>query len=1425
MATTNPNRAPAFLASAATVTVNENTAAGQDIAGAGRTATDADLDTVAYSFVTTGGTDYDHFSLVPATGQVRTKDPLDFEAASSYTVTVQAIDPDGATGHITYTINVVDQNEPPDAPATPSVSSVAGAIDRLLVSWNAPANAGRPAISGYDVQYREGTGGNWMNGPQNVATTSATITSLAEDTAYQVQVRATNDEGTSGWSDPPGSGRTNIRDNSAPVFTVANAVRRVAENTAANRNVGSPVSATDNESDTITYTLEGPESSAFSIDASSGQVRTKDALDFETKSSYAFQVRAEDDRSASNTASVRVDVTNVTELPAVPAAPSVTATFRSNTSIDVSWTEPANPGPPISGYDLQYREAASGTWLDGPQNVTGTSTSIGGLVLDKVHQARVRASNADGDSGYSQPGSGRTSQIGNRAPSFPHSSATRDVPENSLAGLALGDPFIATDPDTDETIEYSLVGADAASFAIESASGQIQTKAGVAYDYETRNRYELAVKADDGHGGTDAIEVTVRITDEREPPESPGAPAVSPVHGSATSLDVTWDPPATPDRPHVTSYDLQYRKSGETSWRNGPQNRPAAIAVITSLEAGGAYEVQVRATNAEGDSGWSQSGFGSTHALAVRVAQAPARHDGSGSFTVQFQFSEEITITDEAEFRDDAAGSSGGSLTAARRIAGDLWEVTLQPDSNAAVVVSLTRSGGCNAQGALCSTGGAPLSHDLEHPVPGPDTAILTIRAVTSAVTEGSPAIFELHRAGPAPDDTLTVSLHVETEGDLFASSPPQTATFEAGAATVRVEVPTVDDSQAEPGGYVLYRIEPASALPPPFVPGTTREAAVRVIDNDGGPPPPVPPLARAQAATAPSSGSSGRKPQPLQLALWTDRPGYRVGETVRLYRTLDPHDDRSRYRTFVYLEKAGGGERRYLAPLYGQGTLRTEAVDGRGIPAWAATARRLSPAEKALIWEGPAPETGLWQFVMDLRPEGAAGLEEEIDMEREADRRIRRAWAKFPVARHGELLNRRGFDREITEDLTLRSDILYFLGHQLFVHEGATLTIEPGTVVLAYGRYAAIIVEQGGRIVAEGTRVAPVVLTCSLPSGQREPGCWGGLRILGRAPVTRLEGVAGGVLPPDRAVYGGSDPGDASGSLRYVRVQFAGVGAEPGASAPAISFHGAGDGTAIEHVQAHASLGPGIAFSGGTASCDHCVVSGSGAAGLAWERGWRGSASHLYVQHARGGTDGIDGANDEQGWDLEPRSLPALAHVTLVHSYPYGKRERKAAGLRLRTGSGVTARDLLVTRFGGGAVVAGPRAALLFEEGVSSLASSLLHRNGHRPRWGQLRRFTVPRDEIIDRDPKLRDVRYVPNPDPRPKANSKALKPDEAEEPDGRVSGQQEGPDGRASEGPETPNYIGAFGKDENWLEEWTFFGPQSDYDTRETNGAGGQP
>ena len=321
-------------------------------------------------------------------------------------------------------------------------------------------------------------------------------------------------------------------------------------------------------------------------------------------------------------------------------------------------------------------------------------------------------------------------------------------------------------------------------------------------------------------------------------------------------------------------------------------------------------------------------------------------------------------------------------------------------------------------------------------------------------------------------------------------------------------------------------------------------------------------------------------------------------------------------------------------------------------------------------------------------------------------------------------------------------------------------------------------------------------MLTCSQPAGQRQPGCWAGLRILGRAPATRPEAVAPGVLPAERPVYGGADVEDSSGLLRYVRVEFAGAAADPQAPGPAVGLYGAGSGTVLDHVQARSSLGDGFAFAGGTSICNHCVASGSGAAGLAWERGWRGGASHLYVQHGLAGGDGISGGHDPEGHDREPRSRPTLSNVTLVHAAPYGRRLREAVALRLSDGSGVRAYDLLATRFEGGAVRAGGRSLFLFGEGESSIHSSLLWLNGSPQVPGLLAQAV----EFSVRNPALRDVRDFANPDPRPKPSIDL------------VSWTLDVDANRRA------GYVGAFGWKQNWLEGWTVFGPESVYDLRNT-------
>ena len=285
-----------------------------------------------------------------------------------------------------------------------------------------------------------------------------------------------------------------------------------------------------------------------------------------------------------------ITLTDVEEKPLAPDAPGVSAVSGSSTSVSVTWTAPTNTGrPSISSYDLQYKKTAEQGWTDGPQNQTGTSATISSLDPDTEYQVHIRATNTDGDGPYSGPGTGRTADPANIAPTFSSSTATRefeeDVADGTRTGVDVGAPVTADDTDNG-SLTYTLEGTDAALFDIGSSSGQISTLSGTNYDHEADSSYSVTVKADDGRGGTDTIAVTITVTDVEEKPLAPDAPTVSPVSGSTTSVLVSWVAPSNTGRPSITSYDLQYREGNTGDFMDGPQNQTGTSATISGLVMG-----------------------------------------------------------------------------------------------------------------------------------------------------------------------------------------------------------------------------------------------------------------------------------------------------------------------------------------------------------------------------------------------------------------------------------------------------------------------------------------------------------------------------------------------------------------------------------------------------------------------------------------------------------------------------------------------------------------------------------------------------------------------------------------------------------------------------------------------------------------------
>ena len=349
------NTAPVFDPAAVDRSIAENTATDQDV-GAAVTATDADAaDTLAY---TLGGDDMASFDIVGTSGQIRTISGVSYDheaTKNTYTVTVTASDgTDSAVA--TVTISVTDVDEPPDAPSPILVTAVTDSSTRLTVSWTAPANDGKPDIESYDVRYRAGSSGDWSDGPEDVTTTTTTVSGLTADTEYEVQVRATNDEGDSDWSDPPGSGQTNMSTNIAP--TAADKTVTTVQNTnyTFSRTDFGFVDADDDQlASVLIVTVPTAGRLVLNGDtvmASQTVTRTEivvgSGLKFEPAdgasgtgyASFTFKVNDGTDDSVS-AYTMTINVTIIT-APGVPTA--LTATASGQAWIELAWTAPVRAG-------------------------------------------------------------------------------------------------------------------------------------------------------------------------------------------------------------------------------------------------------------------------------------------------------------------------------------------------------------------------------------------------------------------------------------------------------------------------------------------------------------------------------------------------------------------------------------------------------------------------------------------------------------------------------------------------------------------------------------------------------------------------------------------------------------------------------------------------------------------------------------------------------------------------------------------------------------------------------------------------------------------------------------------------------------------------------------------------------------------------
>ncbi len=301
----------------------------------------------------------------------------------------------------------------------------------------------------------------------------------------------------------------------------------------------------------------------------------------------------------------------------------------------------------------------------------------------------------------------------------------------------------------------------------------------------------------------------------------------------------------------------------------------------------------------------------------------------------------------------------------------------------------------------------------------------------------------------------------------------------------------------------------------------------------------------------------------------------------------------------------------------------------------------------------------------------------------------------------------------DITTNTTFTADKTWVLSGFIKVGNGATLTIEPGTKVV--GDFdipgSSLFILRGAKIMAEGTVDNPIVFTSERPVGQRQPGDWGGVIMIGngiinRTGSTQIEGTGTpAAVNPPQFYHGGTDNNDNSGALRYARIEFAGYPTAPNEELNSLTMAAVGRGTTIEYVQVLQGLDDSFEWFGGAVNGRYLVSYESADDHFDASEGYIGKNQYMIAfqsirPDARPGLAG-GVASDPQGIEndgcwaencaagndnrsaSQPYTIPVFANFTLVGA-PSGAWETTGGnyGMMLRRGTGGLYVNGVVTRY-----------------------------------------------------------------------------------------------------------------------------------------------
>ena len=238
------------------------------------------------------------------------------------------------------------------------------------------------------------------------------------------------------------------------------------------------------------------------------------------------------------------------------------------------------------------------------------------------------------------------------------------------------------------------------------------------------------------------------------------------------------------------------------------------------------------------------------------------------------------------------------------------------------------------------------------------------------------------------------------------------------------------------------------------------------------------------------------------------------------------------------------------------------------------------------------------------------------------------------------------------TEDLTLETGKNYILTGSTIMASGTTLTIPAGTTIKAQaaGTSVYLAISQGAQIIADGNAANPIVFTSA--ASNPSAGDWGGLILLGRAPINSVTGTATSTSEIGNLPYGGNQSDDNSGILRYVRVEYSGGAADGQSENNGFSFYGVGNGTIVEYIEALEGDDDGLEFFGGTVDVRYVLVVNAADDSIDWTEGFSGSVTDAYVIQGDGIGDEAfecDGFNTDYTNATGTFSNPTVSNVTIV--------------------------------------------------------------------------------------------------------------------------------------------------------------------------------